>query len=364
MAAVDKAAGDLGGKKPACEALGVPRATYYRSRRPPGPPRQRPRPPRALDDAERSQVLDTLNSERFADQPPAQVQATLLDEGTYLCSVRTMYRVLDANQQVRERRDQLRHPQYSKPELVATAPNQVWSWDITKLKGPVTWSYFYLYVVLDIYSRYVVGWLLADCESAALARHLIAGTCKKERIEPGRLTLHADRGPSMKSKTLAQLLADLSVTKTHSRPHVSDDNPFSESQFKTMKYRPEFPERFGSQEDGLTFCRSYFAWYNTRHHHSGLGFLTPAQVHHGLADGALAHRQGVLARAYAVRPERFPNGSPTVASPAREVWINRPQPSASNTWRETDHERPAVAGVITKTITRAHLEPLMKTASI
>lgn len=360
MTAVDEAAGELGGKKPACEALGMSRATYYRSRRPSRPARQRPRSPRALDDAERAHVLDTLNSDRFVDQPPAQVQATLLDEGSYLCSLRTMYRILDANQQVRERRNQLRHPEYTKPELVATAPNQVWSWDITKLRGPVTWSYFYLYVVLDIFSRYVVGWLLADCESAMLAKHLIAETCAKERVEPGQLTLHADRGPSMKSKTLAQLLADLSVTKTHSRPHVSDDNPFSESQFKTMKYRPQFPERFGSQEHALSFCRSYFAWYNTRHHHSGLGFLTPAQVHHGLADGALAHRQSVLARAYMAHPERFPRGLPRVAKPAREVWINPPQRDT----HDDDQERPAVAGVITKTITRAHLEPLIEIASI
>jgi putative transposase len=356
MAAVDRAAGELGGNKPACEALGVSRATYYRSRRSPGPPRQRPRPPRALDHGERAQVLEALNGERFVDQAPAQVQAALLDEGTYLCSVRTMYRILEANQQVRERRNQLRHPEYTKPELVAAAPNQVWSWDITKLKGPVTWSYFYLYVVLDIFSRYVVGWLLADCESATLAKHLIAETCAKERVEPGQLTLHADRGPSMKSKTLAQLLADLSVTKTHSRPYVSDDNPFSESQFKTMKYRPEFPHRFGSQEHARSFCRSYFAWYNTQHHHSGLGFLTPAQVHHGLADGALAHRQSVLELAYMAHPERFPNGPPRVVKPAREVWINPPQQEGSH----CDHERPASTSVVTKTITRAHLEPLTK----
>lgn len=364
MAAVDEAASVLGGTKPACDALGMSRATYYRGRQPARPPRQRPRPPRALDDAERAHVLDTLNSERFADQPPAQVQATLLDEGTYLCSTRTMYRVLAANQQVRERRDQLRHPQYSKPELVATAPNEVWSWDITKLKGPVTWSYFYLYVVLDIFSRYVVGWLLADCESAVLAKRLLEETCKKERVAPGQLTLHADRGPSMKSKTLAQLLADLSVTKTHSRPHVSNDNPFSESQFKTMKYRPEFPERFGSPEHARSFCRGYFDWYNTAHYHSGLGFLTPAQVHHGLADGALAHRQDVLARFYMARQERFPNGPPRVRRPAREVWINPPETRTQHDAARGDDVRLELADVITKTITRAHLEPLIEVASI
>jgi putative transposase len=354
MATVDKAAGELGSKKAACEALGVPRATYYRSQKPSSPARRRPRPPRALDDAERARVLETLNSERFVDQPPAQVHATLLDEGTYLCSARTMHRILQANEQVRERRDQLRHPKHAKPELVATAPNQVWSWDITKLLGPVKWSYFYLYVILDIYSRYVVGWLLANRESATLAKRLIEETCKKEGIEPGCLTLHADRGASMKSKTLAQLLADLAVTKTHSRPHVSNDNPFSESQFKTMKYRPEFPDRFGSQEHGLSFCRSYFDWYNTCHHHSGLGFLTPAQVHHGLAEGALAHRQSVLARAHATHPERFPHGVPRVARPAREVWINPPMRDGQH----GDHD-PVDADIATRTITRAHVEPLI-----
>jgi len=362
MASVDQAAGELGGTKPACDALGVSRATYYRSRRPERPARLRPRPPRALRDDERRVVLDTLNSERFADQPPAQVHAALLDEGTYLCSVRTMYRILDDNELVRERRNQLRHPSYEKPELLATRPNQVWSWDITKLKGPVTWSYFYLYVILDIFSRYVVGWLLADRESATLAKRLVAETCAKEKVAPGQLTLHADRGTSMRSKALGQLLADLSITKTHSRPHVSDDNPFSESHFKTMKYRPEFPDRFGSHEDGLGFCRFFFDWYNTRHHHSGLGFLTPAQVHHGLAGGALTHRVAVLARAHAAHPERFPNGAPRVAAPPAAVWINPPRDTSSTVVRERDvcdHEL-ELHRAITKSNTRSHIEPLIE----
>jgi len=356
MTSVDQAAGELGGRKPACEALGVSRATYYRQRRPAAPARLRPRPPRALRDDERQRVLDTLNSERFADQPPAQVHAALLDEGTYLCSARTMYRILDASELVRERRNQLRHPQYAKPELLATGPNQVWSWDITKLKGPVTWSYFHLYVILDIFSRYVVGWLLADRESATLAKRLIAETCEKEHVSPGKLTLHADRGTSMRSKTLAQLLADMSITKTHSRPHVSNDNPFSESQFKTMKYRPEFPDRFGSREDGLGFCRRFFDWYNTRHHHSGLGFLTPAQVHHGLAAGALAHRAIVLHRAHAAHPERFPHGAPRVATPPPAVWIN--PPSAPVAEPETPLA-PALRDMTTAMVI-SHREPLIE----
>jgi putative transposase len=352
MEAVCVAAIDLGGIKPACEALGASRATHYRRSRPKFGPRRRPSSPRALSADERAQVLQTLNSERFADQAPAEVHAALLDEGHYQCSVRTMYRILEQSTGVRERRDQLRHPHFSKPELRAAAPNQVWSWDITKLLGPTKWSYYYLYVILDIYSRYVVGWLLAHRESAELARRLILETCAKERVELGQLGLHADRGPSMTSKTVAQLLADLSITKTHSRPHVSNDNPFSESQFKTMKYRPDFPDRVGSLEDGRGFCIDYFDWYNNHHHHSGLGFLTPAQVHHGLAPEALLHRQAVLERAYDAHPERFTRGAPVVAAPPSEVWINPPQhlavePTATH------------AKTVTKSLTRAHLETLV-----
>lgn len=325
MTAVRDAARELGGIREACEALGASRATHYRQTRAKQGPRRRPSSPRALSEAERAQVLETLNSERFVDQSPSEVHAELLDEGRYQCSVRTMYRILQQSVGVRERRNQLRHPHYVKPQLRASAPNQVWSWDITKLLGPKKWSNFHLYVILDIYSRYVVGWLLAHRESAALARRLVLETCRKERVAVGQLGLHADRGSSMCSKTLGQLLADLGITKTHSRPHVSNDNPFSESQFKTMKYRPDFPDCFGSLEDARRFCIDYFDWYNNHHHHSGLGFLTPAQVHHGLAADALKQRQTVLERAYEAHPERFPGGAPTVSSPASEVWINPPQ---------------------------------------
>ena len=351
MEAVRAAAPDLGGIKPACEALGASRATHYRRSRPKLGPRRRPNSPRALSVDERARVLETLNSERFADQAPAEVHAALLDEGRYQCSVRTMYRILEQSTGVRERRDQLRHPHFPKPELRATAPNQVWSWDITKLLGPTKWSYYYLYVILDIYSRYVVGWLLAHRESAELARRLILETCKKERVELGQLGLHADRGPSMTSKTVAQLLADLGITKTHSRPHVSNDNPFSESQFKTMKYRPDFPDRVGSLEHGRGFCTDYFDWYNNHHHHSGLGFLTPVQVHHGLAPSVLLHRQAVLERAYDEHPERFTRGAPNVATPPAEVWINPPQHVAVE-------PTATLAKTIAKSLTRAHLETL------
>ena len=235
-------------------------------------------------------MLDTLHSERFIDQAPAQVHATLLDEGTYLCAPRTMYRLLDTAGEVKERRDQVRRPHYAAPELLATRPNEVWSWDITKLLGPAKWTYFYLYVILDIFSRYVVGWMLAPRESAALAERLIAATCAKQGIEPGSLTVHADRGAAMTSKPVALLLADLGVTKTHSRPHVSNDNPFSEAQFKTLKYCPAFPERFGSLADGRAFGHHFFGWYNNDHYHSGLGFLTPAVVHHGRAERVHAQR--------------------------------------------------------------------------
>ena len=311
----------------ACDALGVSRATFYRRRQPAQPQSPRPRSHRALSDSERDEVLATLNSDRFADKPPAEVFATLLDEGTFLCSIRTMYRILEANGQVRERRNQLRHPEYTKPELLATGPNQLWSWDITKLKGPRKWSYYYLYVILDVYSRYVVGWMLAEKESAELAKRLIAETIGKEMLteeQREQLTLHADRGTSMKSKLVAQLLADLGVTKTHSRPHTSNDNPYSESQFKTMKYRPDFPAWFGSLEAGLSFCRSFFPWYNEEHRHHGLALLTPQQVHHGLADQILSERQRALDVAFAAHPERFPR-PPRVARLHAQVWINKPE---------------------------------------
>ena len=270
-------------------------------------------------------MLDVLHEPRFADLAPAQVHATLLEEGRYLCSVRTMHRILAEHEEVRERRDQLRHPLYARPELMATASNQLWSWDITKLAGPAKWTYYYLYVIIDVFSRYVVGWMVAHRESAALARKLIAETCKRQGIEKGQLTLHADRGSSMTSKPVAFLLADLGVTKTHSRPHVSDDNPFSESNFKTLKYRPGFPERFGEIEDARGFCGDFFAWYNNEHHHSALGMLTPSDMHHGRAEERMDERQRVLDAAFEAHPERFPKGRPVVAQPPREVWINKPR---------------------------------------
>ena len=315
------------GTAPACAALGVARASFYRRRNSPPVETQRVTPScsaRALSPAERQQVIETLNSERFADRAPAQIYAALLDENRYLCSIRTMYRVLNAAQQVRERRNQLRHPTYHKPELLATAPNQVWSWDITKLLGPAKWSYFYLYVILDIFSRYVVGWLLAHRENADLARRLIRETCQKQDISAEQLTIHSDRGPSMTSQTVAQLLAALGVVKSHSRPHVSNDNPFSESQFKTLKYRPDFPDRFASFEHGHGFCVPFFDWYNNQHYHAGLALLTPAMVHHGQANDVLARRRDALIAAYAAHPQRFVRRPPEPLAPPHTVWINPP----------------------------------------
>jgi len=315
---------------PACRALGLPRATAYRRRRPSTPRmrRERPSPARALAPAERQAVLDVLHSERFCDQSPVEVHATLLEEGRYLCSPRTMYRVLAGCDEVRERRDQLRHPHYIRPELVATQPNQVWSWDITKLKGPVKWVYYSLYVMLDLFSRYVVGWLLAGSESAGLATRLIAETCAKQNIREGELTIHADRGSAMTSKTLAEKLCDLGVEKTHSRPHVSNDNPFSESQFKTLKYWPGFPDRFDSQGHAHSVLRRFFPWYNHEHHHSGLCYLTPAVVHHGQAEQVLVERHRVQIAAYLEHPERFVNGPPRLQKLSETVWINPPEKTA------------------------------------
>jgi putative transposase len=285
----------------------------------------RPAPPRALSALERQEVLEVLHTDRFVDRAPTEVYASLLDEGTYLCSVRTMYRILDEQGEVRERRDQARHPQYKAPELLAIGPNQVWSWDITKLLGPVKWSYFYLYVILDIFSRYVVGWMIAHGESAALAKRLIRETCEKQNVAPGQLTIHADRGSSMTSKPVALMLADLGVTKTHSRPQVSDDNPYSESQFKTLKYRPGYPDRFGSIEDARAFCQGFFAWYNGEHRHSGIGLLTPETVHQGKAELATSHRQLVLAAAFDAHPERFVRGTPMPPRLPEAAWINKPK---------------------------------------
>ena len=296
-----------------CQSVGISRASLYRRRqsaRPSTPRSPRAPSPRALVPAERQAVLDALHSERFLDQSPAEVQATLLEEQTYLCSARTMYRVLADADEVRERRDQARHPAYAKPELVATGPNQVWSWDITKLKGPAKYLYFSLYVILDLFSRYVVGWMVALHESAHLAERLIEATCAKQGIAPQQLTIHADRGAPMRSKLVALLFSDLGIDASHSRPRVSNDNPFSESQFRTLKYRPEFPDRFGSLEHARGVSRDLFAWYNDAHHHSGLSYLTPADVHYGRAATILEVRHRTRLAAYAVHPERFVNGPP------------------------------------------------------
>ena len=309
----------------ACEALGVSRASFYRQQQPRSigskPLR---RPARSLSQAEQQKVLEVLHSERFVDQSPAEVYATLLDEGIYLCSLRTMYRLLAEHDEVRERRNQRRHPVYQKPQLLATGPNQLWSWDITKLPGPGKYTYFHLYVILDVFSRYVVGWMVAHRESEILAERLIRLSCQKQQIQPQQLTLHADRGSSMRSKTVALLLSDLGITKSHSRPHVSNDNPFSEAQFKTLKYQPLFPKQFGSIEDSRSFCHPFFDWYNHEHHHSGIGWLTPAMLHYAQAERVVQERQQVLQAAYLAHPERFVKGLPSPPAVPTEVWINPP----------------------------------------
>jgi putative transposase len=315
------------GTAPACRALGASRASLYRRRRPPRPVEHRPRqaPARALSELERARVLDLLHSDRFVDSSPAQVWATLLDEGRYLCSERTMYRLLAAcHGSVRERRAQLTHPAYARPELLATGPNEVWSWDITKLKGPAKWTCFHLYVILDVFSRYAVGWTVQPREHAELAKALIGQSVGQQRIERGQLTVHADRGTAMTSKPVAFLLADLGVLRTHSRPYTSTDNPYSEAQFKTLKYRPEFPDRFNSIEHARAFCRTFFDWYNGHHRHSGIGLMTPAAVHHGHARELHAERQRVLTTAYTTTPERFVRRPPTPPELPTAVWINKP----------------------------------------
>ncbi len=325
MIALVSHAATVVGERQACEALAVSRATYHRHKAPMYSHPTRPRSGgRALAQAEREAVLATLHEPRFVDLAVPQIHAQLLDEGKHPCSLRTMYRILDAAGENRERRDIRRIANATKPELLATKPNELWSWDITKLHGPTKWTYFYLYVIIDVFSRYVVGWMVATRESKVLARKLIAETCAKQGIKPGQLTLHADRGSSMRSKPVALLLADLGVTKTHSRPHVSNDNPYSESHFKTFKFRPDFPKRFGSLEHARGFCGDFFPWYNCEHHHSGLAMLTPHDVHHGLIDERLALRNAALRTAYELHPERFPNGPPEAKRPPDQVWINKP----------------------------------------
>ena len=315
-----------------CAALGLPRSTYYRNQQPRPESKPRSTPARALPPEEREQVLAVLHEPRFVDLAPAEVFATLLDDDRYLCSERTFYRVLAENAEVRERRDKLRHPHYAAPELLATRPNELWSWDITNLLGPTKWTYYYLYVVLHVFSRYVVGWMLAHRELARLAEKLIAESCERQGITPGQLSVHADWGAAMTSKPVALLLADLGVTKRHSRPHVSNDNPFSESQFKTMKYRPDFPDRFGSLEHGRSFCGDFFPWYNAEHYHVGLGLFTPHDVHYGLAAAKRKQRARVLAEAFVRHPERFPNGRPSPRTLPTAVWINKPSPHVATSF--------------------------------
>ena len=315
----------------ACAALGVSRASVQRRRAGlvalPAQPRPRPRPARALTTPQQQVVLDLLHAPRFADQAPAEVYASLLDEGVYHCSIRTMYRILVQHDEVRERRNQLRHPVYQKPELLAERPNQVWSWDITKLMGPTKWSYFYLYVILDIFSRRVVAWCVADAETATLFKPLFDDAVAKHQVPPGQLTLHADRGGPMKAKATALLLADLGVTRSHNRPHTSNDNPFSESHFKTLKSQPQFPQRFGCIEDARSFCRRFFDWYNQDHHHSGIGLMTPDQVHYGQINAVYAARQHTLDQAFRNNPHRFVNKQPTPPAKPTAAWINPPLPT-------------------------------------
>ena len=313
------------GVEKACRVLSIPRSSLYRSRYTSNEPKPRLPSPRALSETETTTIRAILNSERFQDQSPREVYATLIDEGQYVCSYRTMYRILEEHAEIRERRNQLRHPEYKKPELLATQPNQLWSWDITKLRGPAKWTYFYLYVILDVFSRFVVGWMIADQESAALAHFLIAETCDRQGIQPQQLTIHADRGSSMTSKSVALLLADLGVIKTHSRPHVSDDNPYSEAQFKTLKYQPDFPGSFGCLADARTWAKRFFEWYNNQHHHSGIGLLTPTDVHSGRAEAVRQQRQQVLALAFEKNPERFVKGAPQPPLLPPAVWINPPK---------------------------------------
>jgi putative transposase len=329
----------LGSVRAACRAAGRPQANHYRRHRqspkPDRPARQRNPQPRALSQAERDGVRAVLNSPTFVDKAPASVYHELLDEGVYLCSPSTMYRILRVHNEVRERRRQAVHPARVKPELVAIQPNQCWSWDITKLRGPAKWTYYYLYVIIDIYSRYVVGWLIADAESKVLAERLLADTIAKQGIDRDQLTIHADNGSSMASKPVAFLLADLGVTKSHSRPHTSNDNPYSESHFRTLKYRPDFPDTFGCIEDARAFCQQFFTWYNTEHYHSGIAWLHPVDVHYGQAETVRAVRADVLDAAYARNPERFVRNPPHPAALPVAAWINKP------TTNQTRHNQTA-----------------------
>jgi putative transposase len=322
------------GTSAALAAVGADRATWYRHHRKsplPERPEQIATPqPRALTPVERKQIKALLESDEFVDEAPPTVYAKLLDQGIYLGSVSTMYRILHEHDEVRERRRQATHPAHKKPELIATQPNEIWSWDITKLHGAEKWTYYYLYVILDIYSRYAVGWMLARAERAQLSKALITESIAKHGITKDRLTLHSDRGSPMIAKPVAHLLADLGVTKSHSRPHVSNDNPYSESQFRTFKYRPDFPDRFGSFEDAHAHCGRFFGWYNDDHRHSGIGLHTPADVHYGRAEAIRDRRGAVLLDAFAEHPERFVRKPPEPPALPAVAWINQPGKEAAD----------------------------------
>lgn len=313
-----------------CQGLDMVRATAYRFwERKKSPTTQKPRNlfihSRALSEDEKQDVVEVMNSQRFQDSAPAQIQATLLDEGKYLCSVRTMYRILTERGEVKERRKRVDRKHYPKPELLATGPNQVWSWDITKLLGPQKWAYFYLYVMMDIFSRYVVGWMIENKESAALAKVLIEESMEKQNLSKDhKLTIHSDRGAPMTAKTVTQLMADLGVIKSLSRPHVSNDNPFSEATFSTIKGCPTYPGRFGSIQDARGWGRNLFPWYNDEHKHSGIGYYTAEAVHYGRAQEFYELRRQTLIKAYETHPERFVNKIPKPYDVPQKVWINPP----------------------------------------
>lgn len=313
-----------------CRSIGTSRATWCRWRdKAASPPAtfQLVRSgvqPNALSAAERSEVLAVCNAGRFCNSAPRAIVATLLDEGRYLASASTFYRILRDEGQLHERRAIATHPARVKPELLTTAPNELWSWDITKLPGPAKWTWFSLYLVLDVFSRFIVAWAVATRESAAIAKALFSDAARDQGIQPGQLHIHADGGSAMKAKSLALLFADLAISKSHSRPHVSNDNPFSEAHFKTLKYRPEFPEFFPSIEAARAFMPDLVHWYNHEHRHSGLAFLTPADVHFGRAQDVLARRNAVLQNAWKQQPRRFrPNGPAQRALPS-VVYINKP----------------------------------------
>jgi putative transposase len=312
----------------ACAALCMSRSRYYRAQKPKAASTPRPSPPRTLSQDERANVLATLDSDEYMDKAPAQVFAALLELGIYHCSIRTMYRILAANDQVRERRAQRQHPTYTKPQLVATAPNQVWTWDITKLPGPTKGTYFSLYVILDLFSRYIVGWQVATRESAAVYQELVEACCKDQGVVPEQLTIHSDRGAPMTAKSTALLYADLGIIKSHSRPYTSNDNPYSEANFRTLKYRPDMPDQLGSVEHARQVVRALIGWYNDEHYHLGLALMHPADVHYGRTADIVAARQRVLDAAHSAHPERFVSGRPIQKAPPPAAWINPPATEA------------------------------------